>query len=522
MGQSSCDGRALANSGDAVNMGESRVAGHDSGADSVLVLCGLFIVFVALGVLRSRGWSLTPTFGEGGGDGVAMVGYALLLAVGALFVWAVQAPERATYLLGGSAVLGVFPAIPKLPFLQDVTHAVLILFLVANWRSLRVWRDNHTQVDPRLAAYFAFLLFAVVSVAVNFLQRGDVWQLKIGLSDLLLQGILLMALCIMVISPAPTVFNQLRKGFLDSAQIAAAFGCVALILLCVAPYSTGLTGDGRGALWGLAYFDRLTLLFDGPGIAAVYFVGAMGFAIHALSEDCSAISGWSRKRLLFLVHISPWLIVATGSRIGKIALVVLIVSALSHKSVRRASLIALPMTLAALLIALDFQSFPSALKFHLGYVFPEFFDSSALEKLRLAGRLLAWEERGDLLRHAIASLREAPLLNQAIGMGYGVSGYSSSIYPSPHNQLVGLIVQVGVLGFATYFLFWLTCSWRVLASAWRFRSSEVGASWAFGVSLISIFGLAVAYQVETKGGVLVLLLMMFNWAGISSDKSNSR
>lgn len=510
------------NSGDAVNMGDRRVAEHDSGTDSLLVLCGLFAVFVALGVLRSRGWSLTSTVGEGVFGGVALVGYALLLALGTLFVWAVHAPERATYLLGGSAALGVFPAIPKLPFLQDVTHAVLILFLVANWRSLRVWRDIRTPVDPRLMGYLMFLSVAVVSVAVNFLQRGDVWQLKIGLSGLALLGILLMTLCIMAVSPVPTVFNQLRKGFLDSAQIAAAFGCVALVLLFVTPYSTGLTGDGQNTLWGLAYFDRLTLMFDGPGVAAIYFVGAMSFAVHALSEHGSAIRGWSRTRLLFLVQVSPWLIVATGSRVGKIALVVLILTGVSWKSVRRASLIALPTTFAALLIALDFQSFPSAVKFHLGYIVPEIFDTSALEKLRLAGRFLALEERGDLMRHAIVTVREAPLLNQMIGMGYGVSGYRSSLYASPHDQFVGLIVQVGVLGFASYFLFWLTCSWRVLASAWRFSSSEVGASWAFGVSLISICGLAVAYEVGTKGWVLVLLVMMFSWAGISSDKSNSR
>lgn len=449
-----------------------------------------------------------------------MVGYALLLVLGALFVWAVQAPERATYLLGGSAALGVFPAIPKLPFLQDVTHAVLILFLLANWRSLRAWRDNRTQVDPRLAAYLAFLLLAVVSVAVNFLQRGDVWQLRVGLSGLVLLGILVMALCVMVVSSAPTVFNQLRKGFLDSAQIATAFGCVALVLLFVTPYSTGLAGDGRDTLWGLAYFDRLKLMFDGPGVAAIYFVGAMSFAVHALSEQGGAIRNSARARLLFLVHASPWLIVATGSRVGRIALVVLILTGLSWKSVRSVSLVALPTTFAALLVALDFQSLPSAVKFHLGYVFPEFFDASALEKLRLDDRFLALEERGDLLRQAIPAVGEAPLLNQVIGMGYGVSGHSSSLYPSPHNQFIGLIVQVGVLGFASYFLFWRTCSWRVLSSAWRFSSSGVGASWAFCVSLISIFGLAVAYQVETKGWVLVLLLMMFNWDGASSERSS--
>lgn len=183
-------------------MGDRRVYEHDSGTGSQLVLGGLFAVFVALGVLRSRGWSLTSTVGEGLFDSVALLGCVLFVVLGGLFVWAAQAPERATYLLGGSAALGVFPAIPKLPFLQDVTHAALIVFLAANWRSLRDWRGIRTPVDLRVLGYLAFLSVAVVSVGVNFLQRGDVWQLKIGLSDLLLQGILLMALCIMVISPA--------------------------------------------------------------------------------------------------------------------------------------------------------------------------------------------------------------------------------------------------------------------------------------------------------------------------------
>lgn len=503
------------------NMANKRVTKPDPGTASLLVLCGLFAVFVALGVLRSMGWSLTSTVGEGVSGGVALVGCALLSALGALFVWAVQAPGRATYLLGGSAALGVFPAIPKLPFLQDLTHVMLLLFVVANWRSLRALRKIHTPVDLRLAAYLAFLLIAALSVAVNFLQRGDVWQLKVGLSQLLLLGTLLMVLFVMFFSSAPTTFNLLRKGFLDSAQLAAAFGCVALVLLVVTPYSSGLTGDGQDTLWGLAYFDRLKLMFDGPGVAAIYFVGGMSLAILVLSEHGNGTKSWSRIGLLFLVQASPWLIVATGSRVGKIALVALILTGLLYKSVRRVSLIALPATFIALLIALDFQSFPSAVQYWIGFIFPELFDTSTLEKLRLAGRFLALEERGDLMRHAIAMFREAPLINQVIGLGYGVSGYRLSLYPSPHNQFVGLLVEVGLLGFATFFLFWLSCSWRVLASALRFGSSEVGVSWAFGICLISIFGLAFAYEITTKGWVLVLLLLLFNWPGLQSSKSSS-
>jgi len=254
---------------------------------------------------------------------------------------------------------------------------------------------------------------------------------------LLLLGILLMVLCVMAGSQAPSIFNQLRNGFLDSAQIAAAFGCVALVLLVVTPYSRGLTGDGQNTLWGFGYFDRLKLLFDGPGVAASYFVGAMSFAVLALSEHGNAIKGWARVRLLFLVQVSPWIIVATGSRVARIALVVLVLTLLSWKSLRKAALVVVPTTFAALLIAIDFQSFPSAVKFSLGHFFPEMFDVSAIKNLRLAGRFLSLEGRWDLMRQAIAVFREVPLLNQMIGLGYGVTGYRCSRYPSPHNQFIG-------------------------------------------------------------------------------------
>lgn len=280
--------------------GNKRFAEPDSGTGSLLVLCGLFAVFVAFSVLRGMGWSLTSAVGEGVFGGLALVGYVLLLVLCAFFVWAVQVPERATYFLGSSAALGVFPAMPKLMFLQDFTHVMLILFLVVNSRCLCVWQDIRTSIDPRLTCYLVFFFIAIASVVVNFLQRGDAWQLKVGLSGSFLLGVLLLVLCIMIVSPAPTIFNQLRKGFLDSAQIAAALGCVALVLLVLTPYSTGLAGDGQDTLWGLGYFDRLTLLFDGLGVAAIYFVGAMSFAIHPLSER-SSTQGLVRDAASF-----PW------------------------------------------------------------------------------------------------------------------------------------------------------------------------------------------------------------------------
>jgi len=485
-----------------------------------LMMCGLFVVFIALGVLRSWGWSLTSELGDGNSSWLAAVGFALLLAMCALFTWAVQTPNRAAYLLGGSAALGVFPSIPKLPFLPDVTHTALILFFIANRRCWSAWKEIPKFIDIRIKSYTVFLFIAVVSVAINFAIRGDVWQLKVGLSGLFLLVTLLLTLCVMAVSQATGIFNQLRDGFLDSAQILAAVGCIALILLLVTPYSTGFAGDGQDTIFGLGYFDRLKLMFDGPGIAGSFFVLAMSFAVHALSARSSKVKGLSRMGLVFLIQAAPWLVAASGSRVAKVALLILILTGLAWQPVRRTTLSALPSTLASLFVGLDFQSFPDAVRFALGHVFPGSFDVHELGKMRLGERFLKPEQRWDLMVGAVNSYRESPWLNQFIGMGLGVAGYSNAPYPSPHNQYMKLLFDVGFLGFTSYLVFWFKLNSRVFTLACINERPRSNAAWMFGVSMISIIGLSVAYQVETRGLVLVLLLMMFTWPGISIDKSN--
>jgi hypothetical protein len=222
--------------------------------------------------------------------------------------------------LGASVALGALPEISKLYFLKDVTHLALFVFVVAHWRSANVVQQSRLMADIRLKSCVLFLILAVVSVGLNFFLRGDVWQLKVGLLSLGTLAGLLVTMCVIFANQIQRIFRYLYKGFLESAQIAASLGVVAVVLLLVTSYSTGVVGDGKNTLWGLGYFDRFTLLFDGPSVAACYFVVAMSFAICELSKHAGDEKKWSRAGFLFLVQISPWLIVASGSRVGKIVL----------------------------------------------------------------------------------------------------------------------------------------------------------------------------------------------------------
>lgn len=483
-----------------------------SRTDGLLVLCALFAVLLVLGALRSIGWSFSSVVDDPVPEWVAPSGYVLLFALCGLLLYAVRTPERSTYLLGASAALGVFPQIPKLSFFQDITHVALLLFLIAHWKTL-LFRCNVRQMsDPRIKWYRVFFVICTLSVIANFLQRGDVWQLKVGMSGLVLQGLILMALYVCSISSERELASQMLRGLLDAALIGCLLGAATIVLLLIVPYSAGLKGDGQDTCWGLCYHDRLKLMFDGPGIASVYFVVVMNFGIYALSDRNELIAGWARgewarRSLYFLVLMSPWLIVASGSRIGRIGLALSVLVGILSRPVRRVSLILLPPALVALGLAADFQSFPSSIRYAFALVSQNSDDIAAVEKLRLQDRFFQPEQRAYLMAAASLAFQEWPLLNKAIGMGYGVSGFSESTYPSPHNQLMKLVTEIGVLGFVAYLMFWFKSFSRIFSANMLHRCPAV---WVIGVNLIAICGLSVVYEIGNRGFVLTFLLLAFS------------
>jgi hypothetical protein len=306
--------------------------------------------------------------------------------------------------------------------------------------------------------------------------------------------------------------SQMLRGLLDAAQICCLLGVATIVLLLIVPYSAGVHGDGQDTYWGLGYYDRLKLMFDGPGIASVYFVVVMNFGIYALSDRNELIAGWARgewvrRSLYFLVLVSPWLIVASGSRIGRITLALSVLVGCLSRPVRRASLILLPSAIVALALAADFQSFPSSIRYASGLVSQNFDDTATMEKLRLKDRFFEPEERVDLAASALLAFRESPLLNKAIGMGYGVSGFRESTYSSPHNELMNLVTEVGVPGFLAYIVFWFKSFSRIFTANMLNRCP---AALVIGLNLIAICGLSVVYEMKTRGFVLTFLLLAFS------------
>jgi hypothetical protein len=125
------------------------------------------------------GWTPIEVVHSAGGNWRAALVVALILAMFAILGWTVRSAARATYILGSSVVLGVFPQIPKLHFLQDVTHVALMIFFIASWRNLSVWLRACLAGNLQIKAHIIFILVVLVSVTFNFFLRGDVWLASI-------------------------------------------------------------------------------------------------------------------------------------------------------------------------------------------------------------------------------------------------------------------------------------------------------------------------------------------------------
>jgi hypothetical protein len=237
----------------------------------------------------------------------------------------------------------------------------------------------------------------------------------------------------------------------------------------------------------------------------------MSFAIYAVSEHGDAVKAWRKKGLWFLIQIAPWLVMASGSRVAKIALVVLILSGLFCRPFRKAVAIALPSFSAAMWVGLDFQSFSSAVWYKLGHVFPSSFDARNWESMRLGRSFFEHGERGVLMHHAHEEFSALPLLNQIVGLGYGVSGYSASPYPSPHNQIGDLLVETGFFGLGAYLVLWIACCSSAFAQSLKEKGRALIVMWPIFVGLISIAGLSISYETGARGIVIVFFLMLVSW-----------
>lgn len=483
---------------------KTKKLGPDNEAHNIYVLCWLFVVSLTCAVLRSVGTFDAPLDWQNPSDSALAISLVVVIALPAL--WIAQSSGRAGYFLGASPALGVFPSLSHVPFLQEFTHLMLLTAAVAYWRERQHCLTTPTWTAPVLL-YAVFAVLSIASVLLNYFMHESVWQLKVGISGLFAVVTFAWLLLGMTrLSPyAPYPADEILKGFLHASIGATLIGIVAVVLLFGTPYSTGTNTIGNNTIYGLGYFDRMQLLFQGPSFAGMYFVIVAGLAICAMSRHLG-IKNWL---LIVLLQASPWLVMASGSRVARISLVLVLLTGLLASALRRTTLLMLPSAAIALLVAVNFQSLPSAVMYSVATSVPASgLSADELRLLSIKGRFFVDHERTALLKNSIEFFFSSPPLAQWIGNGYGVAGFRESAIPSPHQQPQDVLIEVGMLGFVTYYLFLLSC----LVILFRTKTNDWGAKkplhYMFATLFVAIAGLSLAYETGTRGITLVVIALL--------------
>lgn len=476
----------------------------DGEAHRLYVLCWFFGVALTCAVLRSVGSFDAALSGQN------LLGSALTIAVavaiGLPALWIMQSPGRAGYFLGASPALGIFPLFPHMPFLYEFTHLMLFTAAVAFWRGGIRHHATAAWAAP-VILYVLFAVLSVISVLLNYYLHESVWQLKVGISALF--AVLAFAWLLVGMtrlgSYAPSPADEILRGFLHASIGATLIGIVAVVLLFVTPYSVGTNTIGNNTIYGLGYFDRMQLLFEGPSFAGMYFIVVTGLTIYAMSRNI----GVKRWLLIVLLQLSPWLIMASGSRVARMSLVLVLLTGLLAPTLRRSALIILPSAAIALLMAINFQSLPDAVMYNVATFFPTSgLSADNLSKMSVEGRFFVDHERTALLKDSIDFFFSSSPLAQWIGNGYGVAGFRESAIPSPHQQPLDVLIEVGVLGFVTYYLFMFSCLAVLLRAKTKDWTVKKPLHYMLAVLFVSIGGLSLAYETGTRGITIVVIALL--------------
>lgn len=452
---------------------------------------------------------------DSGKTGLAEDVIPVSIRIGVLF--ALSAPalvfvltrSHLAWLAGLSAALGFLPRVPLLPFLYDYAHVVALLWSLVLF--VEFLRGGKRGKAPFYATLFAlYLTTAILSGIINYVVFGNLWQLKVGVSFILLFGpvcFLIYALAVKAEGCAAD-FDRLLDGFVWGvlAQGVIAFFAVPLLV-----YSSQY--EGNDTILGLGYYYRYKSTFSGPVSLGFFFLTSVPLTLLWLHRR-------ERPSLMTSMYfqIVPWLLMATASRTARVATLVPFLMLLILKTTRRSMILMLPSVILAYLVCFSYVSLPAALTVLLGGTIDPSQD--------MLERFFVTSDRVDLVQQTTSEMLHASFVTKLFGFGPGVGGYSASGYAAPHNMLMNLWVETGLLGSMIFVGFLVALFWAVLRPAIARRTDPVSA-WLLVIALLSFALVNAAYQTSYWGYALILILLavcgarMYDVGGVNSTISLS-
>jgi hypothetical protein len=488
-----------------------------------------------IAVALAWGWTRSSVSHQGVGDlvGAANIPVATRIGFMALLLLPIILSFRSLnlllWLMGASVIVGTVAYVPLMPYIREGVHLVfcvtglrLIYTLKNEGRALAV-REGNGLAQPFFVAclFFCFFCMAIFSVALNWSLSGSIWQLKVGISEAILLGAFGIVFVYLSVFESPSdLLRTIVDGFAWAAIAQIPLSLVAIVLLIITPLV-----PGSDTVYGLGYWDRMKTTFSGPDHASAFFVASVPLLVWWRTWNKGRIA-----RILSTVYLqlAPWLLMATGSRMGKIAMLFVLGAGLLQATSRRVILQMLPSSLFAFCVGFYFQSFPAALcSFYFKIMKPAVnlmpllpatwedawlavkppINEAGVHGLSLKGRFFQDAVRWQLLKETIEAFMAASPLNKLFGFGLGVAGNRLSGFPSPHMTPLDTLIELGGGGLLCLTAF----VGSVLAGIWRLmREAEMKkfeSVFATFVAVVACSLPAFTWEVHTWGIVMVIYVM---------------
>lgn len=402
-----------------------------------------------------------------------------------------RSPDRLMWLLGASVTIGLLPRVPLMPFAREGVHLLLLIGAVSMvCRRIRLGEAIGASLPLRL--YFAYFGICVISILVSQLAgAAGVWELKVGVAELILYGAFGLVI---------TRLSAMRNPgtFPPAATLIDGFAWAAIAQVLIAPVAIALAianplVQGNDSLFGMGYWDRVKVTFSGPDHAGVFFAASIPLLLWWASRQRERIP---RMAAMVYLQLAPWFLIASGSRTGRIAVLIVVGACLFRRNFRPWILKVLPSLLVAFLVGFFYQSFPAALN--------DLLQLGSPSGMSLQGRFFQDAERLRLISESWEFFSSAPFWRQLTGFGVGVGGYRLADYPSAHNSF-DLVIETGLVGAAILAAFLVVVVSRLTRIARLAAISEEEPDMAFAtlIGLIAATIGGVTYEVQTWGFVMV-------------------
>lgn len=288
---------------------------------------------------------------------------------------------------------------------------VTLFFLVIIIKIIR-WK---ILLQLRISPALVLMIYLIIHSGLTLIIRYDSSNSLHILILARLAMILICIFCIILISEE----NLSRVINSRDIEIGLLYQMVTLVIFFIMMIILFFTGDGfiptPYALNSTFSIDRLTLGFNHPNELALFLVGIFPY-LYVRTKLYSKFLGLFFWVLFFLCSI------LTLSRALIVALIIVSIIFLIRKK------------LSLLLV--------------MGYVGIIFSSFLIFVNLRTED-FYSIESRGEDYESAIQTFILSPL-KILFGNGFGISGYG---FPQPHNLILDMIYNIGLLGFALYLLF---------------------------------------------------------------------